>query len=143
MRARLRSLLGLLGWTAFTTNSVAPGLLHRCDAAEMVASAASGAGSHDMAGMAGMEGMHDMAGMPAHEHAGHDAPAPGRPSLPGDCYCIGHSCCSAAMALPATPFVLRAAAITVTVVRATLPASQPVHRPAHLLPFAQAPPILA
>ncbi|HWA59705.1 MAG TPA: hypothetical protein VG692_20790, partial [Gemmatimonadales bacterium] len=66
-----------------------------------------------------------------------------RSSPPGDCHCIGHSCCSAAMALPAAPFVLRTSAVTVTVTRATLPASQPIHRPAHLLPFAQAPPVLA
>lgn len=144
MRSRLRPFLGLLAWMAFTTNSLFPGLLHRCDLDRAgTAAVEQHPASRGMAGM-DMMGM-EMAGMdPAtHAHGSHGVPARDGQSLPGDCHCVGHSCCSALVAAPPLSVTLPGTVVTVPLVRTGFQPASPVTRPPFLLPQAQAPPVRA
>ena len=134
MLQRLRSLVGLIVWVTFTANSLVPGLMHRCDADRPAAERAMADCDHGA-----MPGMHVM-GSPVADLPAHHTTPSGTPSQQGDCHCIGHSCCSGAVALPgksvAVAVVVHAVTVTAPIGFITAPAS----RPSHLLPFAQGPP---
>ncbi|MFN8650729.1 MAG: hypothetical protein U0133_02355 [Gemmatimonadales bacterium] len=139
MRSRLRFLLGLLAGGLFTTNSVAPGLLHQCGAEAAAQAAVSGphAAHHQM-------DMGDMAGMPGMSHGsggGQSAPADGHSLPQGDCHCVGHSCCSVLAAAPPVALAIASSVIAVPVASPASQAVAPLTRPAFLLPQAQAPPV--
>jgi hypothetical protein len=132
MLQRLRSLLGLIVWVTFAANSFVPGLMHRCDADRAVADC-------DHADAAGAVAM----GSHLAEHAAHHGGPSGAPSQRGDCHCIGHSCCSSALALPGASVAMAAVVHAVIVAAPSAFISAPPTRPSHLLPFAQGPPLLA
>lgn len=134
MLQRLRSLVGLIVWVTFTANSLVPGLMHRCDADRPAAERAMADCDHSA-----MAGMHAM-GSPMAEHAAHDQVPSGTPSQRGDCHCIGHSCCSGAVALPGSLVAVAAVVHAVAVAAPTAFITAPASRPSHLLPFAQGPP---
>jgi hypothetical protein len=131
MTGPFRTVLGVAAWIAFAANSFVPGLLHRCDAMQPAVGGA-------MAECAHMHGAGGSAARPMAHHPERPAPCP-----TGDCHCIGHSCCSLGVALPAGSLALTAPAGTAVPAPPTARPTAPILRPSHLLPFAQAPPLQA
>jgi hypothetical protein len=136
MLQRLRSLVGLIVWVTFTANSLVPGLMHRCDADRPAAARAMADCDHGDATVSVAMG-------PMAEQMAHHPTPSGTPSQRGDCHCIGRSCCSGALALPANSVAVAAVVHAVIVAAPTAFITAPASRPSHLLPFAQAPPLLA
>jgi hypothetical protein len=83
MRSALRRTLCLILALTFGATSFAPGLFHGCEAGRAMASVVLRQGTAD----------------PPAADCEHHAGAPHRHSSSGDCNCLGHACCSVAVAV--------------------------------------------